>query len=363
MLSIKKGRIVIYRLFDIATEINLSIIEKSAKEGARRLQFSKYPYMKALEFTNPPIAFDLPPFTKDLFRRAAKVNVIAKAYDFGVLSIAFDLPIPEGTSFQELESVTQSLENDPSINTLAREYTTMLMETLGGAVVNPDLKEGLIEDYLVFYIQELGEDIKIPEFLSRYDPTRLLLYEERELSRFTRQETLRHSFSYYPDDIIILHIDNAFIIDPSGSFDLPDILEFANAQIFELRYYDNMIDKELKEIYRILSARRVSLFSLREYERLAKKITQTITDITEVTERVNNALKVTEDVYYARIYRTFMSLLRSRDLEVSIREKLQIVMNTYKMLHDEIAAKRAYMLELGIFILIAVDMALMLWRR
>ncbi len=360
MLSIQKGRIIIYRLFDVGLEIDLGGIEKSAKEGARRLQFSRYPYMKALQFANPPIAFDLQPFVKTLFGRDTKVNVVAKAYDFGVLSIAFDVPIPPGATFDELEKTAQSLDADRSIDAMARDYVGQLSESIAGAITAREIKEGFVEDYAIIYVEELGEELKISEFLSRYDPTRLLLYETRELSRFTRQETLRHSFSYYPDDLIIVHLDNAFIIDPSGSFDLPDLLEFANAQIFELRYYDGVIDKELKSIYATLSGKRVSVLRLRLFERLARKITRTITELTEITERVNNALKVTEDVYYARVYRTFMALLRSRDLEVGIREKLQIVMDTYKMLHDEIAAKRAYLLELGILLLFVVDIVIVL---
>jgi len=85
---------------------------------------------------------------------------------------------------------------------------------------------------------------------------------------------------------------------------------------------------------------------------------RTVTGITEVTERVNNSLKVTEDIYYARVYRTAMSVLRSRDWETSVRDKLQIVTNTYNMIHDEISVWRAYIIELGIFILIAIEMAL-----
>lgn len=356
---IDKGRIIIYRLFDVALEINLSKIEERTKEGARRLKFSKYPYMKAIEFTNPPVSFELQPFTKTLFGREVKVSVIARAYDFGVLSIAFDVPIPKGTSFEELESVTRALDTDPSIDVTAKDYVVQLMEGLKDSIVSPDLKEDFIEDYLIFYIEDLSGTTAAAELLEAYDPSRLLLYENRDLSPFTRRETLRHSFSYYPDDLIIIHIDNAFILDPTGSSDMPDILEFANAQIVELRYYDHVIDKELKSIYSKLSRRdEVSFFKLREYERLAKKITQTVTDITEITEKVNNSLKVTEDIYYARIYKTFMSILKSRDWETSIKEKLRIVMDTYKMLHDEISVKRDYAVEVGIFFLIVIDIVI-----
>ncbi len=151
------------------------------------------------------------------------------------------------------------------------------------------------------------------------------------------------------------------IIEPSGSSDILDILEFANAQILELRYYDHLLDRELSWIYGELSRRgRISIFRLRAYERLARKITETVTDLTEVTEKVDNALKVTEDVYYARIYRTAMILFRSRDWADSIKEKLQIVTNAYKMLYDEISTKRGHLLELGIFLLIVIEIILLI---
>lgn len=359
MISINSGHILIYRLFDVGLGIDLAMTEERVKAGTRRFRLSKYAYTKALEFANPPVALDLAPFTREYFGSDTSISVIAKAFDFGVLSIAFDIAIPAGTPVSVLEEVVRELDSDATIDLKAREYVNGLMESLGPAITGPEIKEGFLEDYAVIYLEELGDGLKAHDFMERYDPSRLLLYETRELSRSTREETLRHRFSYYPEDLIIVHVDNALVIDPSGSFDLPDILEFANAQIFELRYYDRVIDAELKWIYsRISGGRGSSLLRLREYERLARRIMGTVTDITEVTERVNNSLKVTEDIYYARIYRTFMAILRSRDWETSIREKLQIIMNTYNMIHDEISVRRAYIIELSILILIAIEMVL-----
>ena len=207
----------------------------------------------------------------------------------------------------------------------------------------------------------MEEKIPVQDFLSRYDPSRLLLFETRDLSSQTREEALKYRFSYYPDDIVIVNYDNAFTIEPSGSPDILDLLEFANAQILELRYYDHVLDTQISWIYSELSKRRaVSAFRLRDYERLAKKVTEIVADLTQVTEKVDNALKVTEDVYYAKIYRTAMMLFRSTDWELSIKEKLQVVMNTSKMIYDEISTKRGHLLVLGIIILIIVEIVILL---
>ena len=361
MLTIGKGKIIVYRLFDAAGEIDLSLVESKAREGARRLRLSKHPHMKALEFTDPPVSFDLPGFTTSLFDREIEVSVIAKAYDFGVISLALNMPIPEGTPLAGLEAVAKELDTDESIESRAKDYILQLIENLGSAVKNPGLKEEFVEDYTVFMIEQFDKKIDAEDFLKEYDPSRLLLYETRDLSPYTKEETLKHRFSYYPDDLVIVHLDNALVIEPSGSSDIFDILEFANAQILELRYYDHLIDKQLSWIYSELSKRKTaSAFRLRDYEKLAKRITETVTELTEVTEKVDNALKVTEDVYYARIYRTAMTLFRSSDWQTSIKEKLRVVTNNAKMIYEEISTKRGHILELLIIILIVAEIILLL---
>jgi hypothetical protein len=361
MLQIKKGRVIIYRIFDVSSEIDLTLVESKVKEGARRMRLSRYPYMKALEITDPPVSFVLPGFVKHLFGQDISVHVVAKAYDFGVLSLAFNILIPEGTTFYELEAVSKELDADESLDDKAWEYTRQLVDNLGDAIIRSSIKEDYIEDYMIFLIQELDKDIDVETLMQQYDLSRILLFETRALSSQAREEALRHKFSYYPEDLVIVHYDNAFVIEPSGSSDVFDILEFANAQILELRYYDHVLDKQLAWILSELSKRyTVSAFRLRDYEKLAKRVTEIVTELTEVTEKVDNALKVTKDVYYAKIYRSAMTLFRSSDWEQSIKEKLQVVTNTSKMIYDEISTKRGHLLELGIIILILIEIVILL---
>jgi hypothetical protein len=361
MLVINKGKIIIYRLFDVADEISLSLVEEKVKQGAKRMRISRYPFMKALEFTDPPVSFEIPGFTMRYFNRDITVQIVAKAFDFGVISLSFNVPIPEGTTFSDLEHAAQSLDTDETIDEKAWEHVRQLVSNLDDAVKLTSIKEDYTEDYSIILVQELEQVMNAADFLAQYDPSRLLLFETREVSSQARDEALRHRFSYYPEDLVIVHYDNAFVIEPSESSDVFDILEFANAQILELRYYDHVLDRQIAWIYRELSRRRtVSAFRLRDYEKLAKRVTEIVTELTEVTEKVDNALKVTEDVYYARIYRSAMTLFRSSDWEQSIKEKLQVVTNTSKMIYDEISTKRGHLLELGIIILIVIEIVILL---
>ena len=60
-----------------------------------------------------------------------------------------------------------------------------------------------------------------------------------------RQDLLRQRFSYYTDDLVALTWDRAFIYEPRGDSDVMDVLEVANAQLLEMRYYDELQDDEL----------------------------------------------------------------------------------------------------------------------
>ena len=363
--SVEKGSIVVYRLFDAASYIDLSLVESMAKERpVRRLRLSKYPQVKALEFVNPPVSFELKEFTRPVLGVDTSVAVTARAYDFGVISIAFSMAVPSGTSLPALKEAGRALANDESIEPKAREYAQEFLDTFKGAVTGPAIKGDIIEDYLIFFIEELGGNLRADELFSGYDLSKLLLYETRDLSPRLREETLKHRFAYYPDDLIILHYYNAVVVEPSGNRDILDILEFANAQLLELRYYDGVLDRELNWVYSELSRRgRVSTLGLKGFEALARRMTEIVRDLTDVTEKVDNAVKVTEDVYFARVYTAAMRLFRSAEWERSIKEKLEIVSNAYRMLHNEISIKRGHILEAIIILLIAIDIVLVLAGR
>src|SRR5271169_3124193 len=95
----------------------------------------------------------------------------------------------------------------------------------------------------------------------------LLSGERRPLSAAARQDLLRHCFSYYTDDMVVLTWDRAFMFEPRPDSDVIDVLEVANAQLLEMRYYDELLNDELPRMYEhVLTAQRASrLVSSRRY--------------------------------------------------------------------------------------------------
>jgi uncharacterized Rmd1/YagE family protein len=183
--------------------------------------------------------------------------------------------------------------------------------------------------------------------------------EQKILSGRMKEELLQHRFSYFEDDLVILNWDNALMIEPSGSMEIADILEFAIAQLLELRYYDDVVDRELITIHSDISEKGApSLWKIKKYERLAATVMKTITELMGITEKIDSALKVTEDAYYAKIYLAALRLFRVKDWEDSIEKKLDIASNTYDMLCQSIANKRSEMLSVVIVILIALELVI-----
>ena len=82
--------------------------------------------------------------------------------------------------------------------------------------------------------------------------------------------------------------------------------------------------------------------------------------MTEITERLDNARKVTDDVYWNRFYSAALTVLRVDVWRTSVEHKLALLRETYTMLRVEADGERDVLLEVAIIVLILVEVALAL---
>jgi hypothetical protein len=111
-----------------------------------------------------------------------------------------------------------------------------------------------------------------------------------------------------------------------------------------------------------LRARPGTILGLR-YARALAGIANVMADMVEVLERVDNSLKVTDDVYLARIYSAALDIFRGRAWRAGIERKIGLVRDTYEMLAAQAQAARAEALEVAIVVLIVIEIVLGLARR
>jgi hypothetical protein len=163
----------------------------------------------------------------------------------------------------------------------------------------------------------------------------------------------------------VLSWDAALVVEPDpADSDVEQLLEFANAQLLELRVYDTRLDGGLREMgARIAAARRPAAGAFTgSYRPLLINLLTVVADTTELVERAENALKVTDDVYLGRIYSDAMRLFRADVWRADIARKLETLRATYTMLHDETHTARAHLLEIAIVLLFVIDIALALLK-
>lgn len=203
--------------------------------------------------------------------------------------------------------------------------------------------------------------IPVAELLTDEQLVALLVGERMRVSSAARRELVPYRFSYYEDDLTVLTWESALVIEPQiDNEDVEYVLEFANAQLLELRMYDLQLDAEIPALYdraEAVRARHRPRLSGR-FRAVLSELQTRVADVTETIERVENALKVTNDVYLARIYAAALDLFREQAWRRGIERKLGILRETYVMLNTEAQVARAELLEIAIVVLIVVELLL-----
>jgi hypothetical protein len=369
-LTIANGAILAYRLFDVAYAIDLQAAEQNwarmARTASTRLRLTATP-AKAVAFGVPPVTLNLDPITLPLAPLSAPlpVSVTARLYDFGVISIVLRLPVTNlsWADFTNLFNTTDRTTALEAANPLWNHLLDQVRAGIGTALIRPTAAT-LEEDYLVGLVHEFSEKVTAEVLQQRIDLEPLLSGEPRPLSEASRRDLLQHRYSYYTDDLVALTWDRAFIYEPRGDSDVLDVVEVANAQLLEMRYYDELLDAELPRMYDLVEAtrRHWRLPGARRFADLARRLYTMVAEVTELTEKVDNALQVTEDVYLARIYTAALDLFRVPTVSAAVDRKLSIIRDTYTALYDEAHASRSELLEIIILVMIAVEIVLAIIR-
>src|SRR5262249_53779805 len=287
----------------------------------------------------------------------------ARIYDLGILAFRFVLSLPEGRTWEEVAALLAELQPYPgSIMATFNASSDMLRSALMPAIERPNDDHAIrTEDYAILLVERLTDGIPASQ-LAR-DPALLqaALGERRPLS--AAAQALATPLSYYEDDLILLTWSAAIVIEPDAEArdDAALLLEFANAQLLSFRSYDAQVERDLARIARRISHRRRPVWTrLRSSQRFPREIAGLIADITDTSARVENALKVTEDVYWNRVYAAALATLRVEVWRMGIAETLDVLRQTAALLHDEAQEAWTTLLEVLVIVLIAVELVVAL---
>jgi len=344
-----------YRIYDIGREIDLDWLERALTQNyfTSRTSFVRVK-QKSIMIEDPPLMIQMNPIRVEREGRPFEFSVVARVYDIGVISFCFMHENKEA-HYSTLEEIAFLFAGQEGLSEFYVQYLKTLGEIIKPHIRNFAINPDFFEDYTVYVTDHRDDTI---------DPVPLLIGDKTSISPQMREELIKNTLSYSKDDFAILSWDSALLCNPESPTDLIDLIEFANVQVLELRYYDQELTREMEGMYdNIEHADRLSQFRRgRQYHAIMAKQMKTYAEISEIIEKVNNLIKVTEDVYYARVYATALKVLRSNQWSESVTRKIAVIRENYSMLSDEVRIQHSNFLEWVVIILIALEFGLAIWQ-
>jgi hypothetical protein len=347
-----------YRIFDIGEGLDLERARALVTSTTSRLRLTREG-SEYIQLANPPLAYEVGARPLTLKSGPREVEVAVRLFDHGALSVIVRIPIPPGSTLEELIPFSDEVSDSPAIEALAEEVMTTTRTAIASAIQDPHLW-GINEGYTVFRVREVEGHPTARQLLEAPELPRLILGESRErrLSEAETKDVLSHAFSYTESDLVVVDWNCAFLYEPPhfASNDVADLLEIANAQLLEFRYYDDVLDKELNRVYDEIEKNKGAGTLLRSpYKQLLRDIMLTLIELSEFIERIENSLRIVADVYLARVYEAAVQQLRIPQWQVQVQRKQKLLSQTYALLKGEVDTDRALTLEVMVVALIVME--------
>jgi hypothetical protein len=356
-VDIQSAQITAFYLFDIAETIDLAVVPRVIGGPTVAARLAPKPATPAyVQYGKPPLSFEgetVGVSEVDGFR------VRFRVYDYGVVSVALTRPFSGGWS--ELIMLGQTLIENDELESRAEQLCRTIADTLKPAL-NGYREQLLSEDYVVYAVHQLAAPLSADELLaSRGNAIAALLRGERQpLSEQERTKVLQYRISYLADDLVVPTWNAAFVYDtPAGTQAALEIIEFANSQLLQFRYYDQRLDQQLAVIYTRLQRPRWSdQWLASRYTRAARQVHSLYIEVNELTDRTENALKFIGDIYAARLFFLIAGRLGLETWKADVEAKLKTMDDIYRFAAEQSAMSRGQFLELTIVLILVLELVL-----
>jgi hypothetical protein len=347
------GSILVFIQFDVCEEIRLDKLRDIF--GARTVQAPsfKHPAPGYVRYKRPPVVEPVEPLVLDSGER---LDGQIKYYDYGVVSVVFELPF--SGDWDTLVRLASRWVWDTDFTSFASLIVTKKLELAAPAMVKP-YREWLHEDYFIFHVREIAGSPSASELLATEGQriSQIVRGETMPLSEGERQEILQSRISYYPNDLAVIGWNAAFVYDSiTGAETAIQLLEYANSQLLEFRHYDELLTRQLEGVYEFLEHGGTGVLARWRTAREASKLHTVLLEVTELTERVDNAIKFLSDMFSARLYKLAASKVGVPDYKDLVNQKVQTAEQLYRFMVDQFHQSRAFVLELMVVIILIIDL-------
>ncbi|MBV9086935.1 MAG: hypothetical protein JOY79_05585, partial [Acidobacteriaceae bacterium] len=338
-------------LYDACEEFRLEEVRRavSAHEVDRGFKHAAPEYVR---FERPPVVEEADTIVLSDGERA---NVQVKYYHYGVVSIVFSIPF-RGDWCEWIELSARWIYSN-EFEQKAVEIARNRVGRLGTAAVKL-YKDWLSEDYFIFNMTAIPNNPSGSALLSSCAKqiTQIVRGETAALADTETNEVRQSSLSYYPTDLAVVGWHAAYIYDSSaGAQATIQLLEYANSQLLEFRHYDELLTRELTSAYDFLEKRGGALGRW-TMARRAGRLQRVTVEVTELTERVDNAIKFLSDMFSARLYKLAAEKVGVNDYESLVDQKLRAAGSLNSFMVGEFYQARAFVLELMVVVILVIEL-------
>lgn len=338
------GHVYMFFAFDIGEDINFEAVKQSNDLNVNPVNLSKF-----FKNYHAPLGIELPDHDKSTH------CIDMKLHQFGAISITYKVPI--SNTFHDLKS--QLIAIDEEYQPRSINDALAIFKRIKPFVSKSNFFH-LRSYYTVIQI-DCDNDFNGAQIKDNFghEIAALLRFETQTLSEYQKQEVLTSSVGYFKKDFIIIDTEAAFIYDPQYA-ELLDFFEFGNIQQLELQYFDKLLDKQMTVIYedknRSLPTLAYFPFIGSRYFDPVGDLTKLKVDISVITERLENSIKLVGETYYSEIYDEIVLNLDLKSWKDSIEKKFKIIKEVQYDYQNKIDTTREDVLTTLIIILIMIEL-------
>jgi hypothetical protein len=246
---------------------------------------------------------------------------------------------------------------NPDLEAQAMKTVRRCLERARPALLKP-YENWLSEDYYIIHVKDSEPPATAAELIGAHagDIARMVRGEQSELSPGETEEILGSRLSYYPDDLLVVAWTAAFIYDTAeDAAPTIQLLEYANTQLLEFRYYDAVLSELLQGVYKSLD-QQDGFFTRWRLASQAQHLNKIRLDIRELTERVDTSIKFLSDMFSARLYRLAAAKVGVNDYRKLVDGKLDTAGELYEFMMDQFHQSRAFVLEVMVVIILIIEL-------
>jgi hypothetical protein len=348
------GSFRILFLYDVCEEIRTEPLRRLvAGQRFGDARAARHPSPEYIRFERPPVVQQLGPVTID---GGGRFEAEVDYYEYGVVTLK--LAQPFDLDWPELVALSARWIADPQLEAAALRTVRACLEKAAPTLIKPN-REWLTEDYYIIHLHNTATGLRAADLIAQHgrDIARIVRGEQAELSDDERHEIFASRMSYYPEDLLVAGWNAAFVCDtPEGATPTVQLIEYANTQLLEFRYYDALLSRVLERVYHSLD-RRGSLFSRWRLAREAQALNKIRLDVRELTERMDTSIKFLSDMFSARQYRMAAGKIGVDDYRRLVESKLNAAGDLYTFMMDQFHSSRGFVLELIVVVILVIELA------